>query len=142
LLLCRDISGLFYPFLDARKAHHSASHDDLSDEYERISRYYVSQLAYLAGRLDAMPEGDGTVLDHSCLIFLSNMWSGSKHDSTKLPLLQVGGLGGTLATGRVLDYVGRTDDDRRLCSLYLSIMQRMGVSVERFGDAERELAGI
>src|SRR5262245_32218754 len=52
LLLCRDISGLFYPFLDARKAHHSASHDDLSDEYERISRYYVSQLAYLASRLD------------------------------------------------------------------------------------------
>ena len=107
LLLCRDISGLFYPFLDVRKAHHSASHDDLSDEYERISRYYVSQLAYLAGRLDAMPEGDGTVLDHSCLIFLSNMWSGSKHDSTKLPLLQVGGLGGTLDTGRVLDYVDK-----------------------------------
>ena len=58
LLLCRDISGLFYPFLDVRKAHHSASHDDLSDEYERISRYYVSQLAYLAQRLDAMPEGE------------------------------------------------------------------------------------
>src|SRR5437773_9791746 len=71
LLLCRDISGLFYPFLDARKAHHSASHDDLSDEYERISRYYVSQLAYLATRLDSMSEGDGTVLDHSCLLYLS-----------------------------------------------------------------------
>ncbi|MCI0358758.1 MAG: DUF1552 domain-containing protein [Planctomycetaceae bacterium] len=142
LLLCRDISGLFYPFLDARKAHHSASHDDLSDEYERISRYYVSQLAYLAGRLDAMPEGDGTVLDHSCLVFLSNMWSGSKHDSTKLPLLQVGGLGNTLATGRVLDYVGQPDDDRKLCSLYLSIMQRMGVAADRFGDAESGLAGL
>ena len=142
LLLCRDISGLFYPFLDARKAHHSASHDDLSDEYERISRYYVSQLAYLAGRLDAMPEGDGTVLDHSCLVYMSNMWSGSKHDSTKLPLLQVGGLGGTIATGRVLDYVGRPDDDRKLCSLYLSIMDRMGVKADRFGDAEAGLAGL
>ncbi len=142
LLLCRDISGLFYPFLDARKAHHSASHDDLSDEYERISRYYVSQLAYLAGRLDAMPEGDGTVLDHSCLIFLSNMWSGSKHDSTKLPLLAVGSLGGTLATGRVLDYVGKPDDDRKLCSLHLAIMQRMGVQADRFGDAESGLAGL
>ena len=83
LLLCRDISGLFYPFLDVRTAHHSASHDDLSDDYERITRYYVSQLAYLASRLDAMPEGDGTVLDNSCLMFLSNMWSGSKHDSTQ-----------------------------------------------------------
>jgi len=142
LLLCRDISGLFYPFLDARKAHHSASHDDLSDEYERISRYYVSQLAYLAGRLDAMPEGDSTVLDHSCLLYLSNMWSGSKHDSTKLPLLMVGGLGGTIETGRVLDYLGKDDDDRKLCSLYLSIMDRMGVSQDRFGDAETRLAGL
>ena len=142
LLLCRDISGLFYPFLDARKAHHSASHDDLSDEYERISRYYVSQLAYLAGRLDAMPEGDGTVLDHSCLLFLSNMWSGSKHDSTKLPLVQVGGLGGTIETGRVLDYRDRPDEDRKLCSLYLRIMDGMLVQHDRFGDADTRLAGL
>jgi hypothetical protein len=142
LLLCRDISGLFYPFLDARKAHHSASHDDLSDEYERISRYYCSQLAYLATRLDAMPEGAGTVLDHSCLLFLSNMWSGSKHDSTKLPLVMIGGLGGTLETGRVLDYLGRSDDDRKLCSLYLSLMDRMGASLPKFGDAETRLAGL
>jgi len=140
LLLCRDISGLYYPFLDARKAHHSASHDDLSDEYERISRYYVSQLAYLAGQLDAMIEGDGTVLDHSCLLYLSNMWSGTKHDSTKLPVLQVGGLDGTIETGRVLNYLDKSDDDRKLCSLYLSIMDRMGVSLDRFGDAESQLA--
>jgi hypothetical protein len=142
LLLCRDISGLFYPFLDARRAHHSASHDDLSDEYERISRYYVSQLAYLATRLDAMPEGEGTVLDRSCLVFMSNMFSGSKHDSTKLPLVQVGGLGGTIETGRVLDYRDKGDDNRKLCSLYLSIMERMGAAQPRFGDAERGLAGL
>jgi hypothetical protein len=141
LLLCRDISGLFYPFLDARKAHHSASHDDLSDEYERISRYYVSQLAYLATRLDSMPEGEGTVLDHSCLVYMSNMWSGSKHDSTKLPLLQVGSLGGTIQTGRVLNYLDQGDDDRKLCSLYLTIMNRMGLAAQKFGDAEAPLTG-
>src|SRR5882724_8760235 len=56
LLLCRDLSGLFYPFLNVRLAHHPSSHDDLSDAYERITHYYVSQLAYLAGRLAAMPE--------------------------------------------------------------------------------------
>jgi hypothetical protein len=61
LVLCRDLSGLFYPFLDVRDAHHSASHNDRSDAYERISRYYVSNLAYLAGRLDSMAEGEGTV---------------------------------------------------------------------------------
>ncbi len=140
LLLCRDLSGLFYPFLDVRLAHHPASHDDLSDAYERVSHYYCGQLAYLATRLDAMPEGEGTVLDHSCLLFISNMWSGSQHDSTKVPVLLAGGLGGTLETGRVLDYSGKGDDDRKLCSLYLSLMDRMGVTLDRFGDSDTRLA--
>jgi hypothetical protein len=142
LLLCRDLSGLFYPFLDVRTAHHPASHDDQSDAYERVSRYYCSQLAYLAGRLDAMPEGEGTVLDNSCVMFISNMWSGSKHDSSKVPVILAGGLGGTLETGRVLDYAAQGDDNRKLCSLYLSIMDRMSVRLDRFGDAETGLAGL
>src|SRR5205814_2234840 len=142
LLLCRDLSGLFYPFLDVRTAHHPASHDDQSDAYERITRYYVSQLAYLAGRLAEMPEGEGKVLDNSCLLFLSNLWSGSRHDSGKVPLLLVGGLGGTLSTGRVLDYRDKGDDNRKLCSLYLLLMERMGVKLDRFGDAEIRLAGL
>jgi hypothetical protein len=142
LLLCRDLSGLFYPFLGVRTAHHPASHDDTSDAYERVSRYYVSQLAYLAGRLADMREGDSTVLDNSCLMFISNMWSGSRHDSTKVPVLLVGGLGGTLATGRALDYLGRGDDQRRLCGLYLSLLNRMGVPARQFGDATAPLAGL
>ncbi len=142
LLLCRDISGLFYPFLGVRAAHHSASHDDRSDAYERVTSYYVGQLAYLASRLDAMPEGDGTVLDHSCLLFTSSMWSGSRHDSGKLPVVLAGGLGGTLETGRALDYSDRDEGDRKLCGLYLSIMDRMGVEVDRFGDADARLAGL
>jgi hypothetical protein len=142
LLLNRDISGLFYPFLDVRSAHHSASHDDQSDAYERVSRYYCSQVAYLAARLDDMPEGEGTVLDGSCLLFTSSLWSGSKHDSTKVPLVTAGGLGGTLATGRVLDYSQKGDEGRKLCSLYLSIMDRMGVALDRFGDADARLADL
>ena len=142
LLLCRDISGLFYPFLGVRKAHHSASHSDHSEEWERVSRYYCSQLAYLAQRLQAMPEGSGSVLDHTCLMFVNNMWSGSKHDSTKVPLLTVGGLDGTLETGRVLDYRQSGDDNRKLCSLYLSLMHRLGVPAKQFGDATEPLAGL
>jgi hypothetical protein len=142
LLLCRDLSGLFYPFLDVRTAHHPTSHEDTSDAYERVTRYYVGQLAYLAGRLAEMPEGDGTVLDHSCLMFISNMWSGTKHDSTKVPVLLVGGMGGTLATGRVLDYTDRGDDNRKLCGLYLSLLNRMGVKADRFGDATAPLDGL
>jgi hypothetical protein len=142
LLLCRDLSGLFYPFLDVRTAHHPTSHDDGSDAYERVTRYYVGQLAYLARRLADMREGDSTVLDNSCLMFISNMWSGSRHDSSKVPLLLVGGLGGTLTTGRVLDYASRGNENRKLCSLYLSLMNRMGVRIDRFGDATVPLAGI
>jgi Protein of unknown function (DUF1552) len=142
LLIARDLSSLSYPFLDVRGDHHAASHDDLSDGYERISRFHVSQLAYLASRLDAMPEGDGTVLDHSCLLWLSNMWSGWKHDNMKLPVVLAGGLGGTLATGRALEYLYAGDDNRKLCSLYLSLMDRMGVTLERFGDADTRLRGL
>jgi hypothetical protein len=142
LLLCRDISGLFYPFLGVRNAHHSASHRDTSDDYEKVTRFYVSQFAYLASQLDKMVEADRTVLDNSCLLFINNMFSGSKHDSTKVPLLMAGGLGGNIETGRVLDYGGQSDEKRKLCSLYLSVAQRMGLPTTSFGDAETPLEGV
>jgi hypothetical protein len=141
LLLARDLSSLYYPFLDVREGHHSASHNDLSDGYERISRFHLSQLAYLAKRLDEMSEGNGTVLDNCCLMFLSNMWAGWKHDNMKVPVVTVGGLGGALQTGRALDYLNAGDDNRKLCSLYLGLMDRFGVKLDHFGDAEGRLAG-
>lgn len=141
LLLARDISGLTYPFLGVRTAHHPASHDDLSDDYEKITTFYVSQLAYLATKLNDMKEGDSTVLDNSFLMFLSNMWAGSKHDSSKLPVLTVGELGGAVKTGRSLDYLGKGDDNRKLCGLYLTLLAGMGVKADRFGDADKPLAG-
>ena len=55
-------------------------------------------------------------------MFINNFWSGSKHESTRVPVLLSGGLGGTLKTGRVLNYEDKGDDNRKLCSLYLSIM--------------------
>lgn len=139
LVLCRDLSGLFYPFLNVRDAHHSASHNDLSEAYERISRYYVGNLAYLAGRLDSMREGEGTVLDNTCLLYLSNMWSGERHDNTRLPVLTVGRLGGALEAGRVLDFSKAGDEHRKLCSLHLSLMDKLGVTLPRFGDADARL---
>jgi hypothetical protein len=142
LLLARDLSSLYYPFLDVREGHHGASHDDLSDGYERISRFHLSQMAYLAQKLDAMPEGEGTVLDNSCLMFLSNMWAGWKHDNMKMPVVTVGGLGGTLKTGRSIDYLYKGDENRKMCSLYLGIMDRMGVKMDAFGDATARLEGL
>src|SRR5215831_13107170 len=119
LLLARDLSAQYYPFLEVKEGHHAASHNNNSDGYERIARFHLSQLAYLAQKLDSMPEGEGTVLDHSCLMWLSNMWIGRTHNNTRLPLILAGGLGGTLQTGRTLNYVDAGDDNRKMCSLYL-----------------------
>src|SRR5579872_418225 len=139
LITARDLSSLYYPFLEVKAAHHGESHDNLSDGYERISRFHLSQLAYLATKLDSMPEGEGTVLDNSCLMWLSNLWIGRLHVNSRLPLVLAGGLGGTLETGRTLNYLKADDEERRLCSLYLSIMDRMGVKLDRFGDATERL---
>jgi hypothetical protein len=142
LLLARDLSALYYPFLDVNEGHHAASHNNNSDGYERITRFHLSQLAYLATKLDAMPEGDGTVLDNSCLMFLSSLWVGRTHNNSRLPVVLAGGLGGTLETGRSLDYVNAGDENRKMCSLYLGIMDRMGVKLDAFGDATTRLQNL
>jgi hypothetical protein len=142
LLLARDLGALYYPFLNVADGHHAASHANNTDGYERIARFHLSQLAYLAQRLDAMPEGDGTVLDHSCLMWLSSLWIGRKHDNTRLPVVLAGGLGGTLETGRSLDYVEAGDENRRMCGLFLSLMDRMGVKLDQFGDGVTRLRGL
>jgi hypothetical protein len=139
LIISRDLSAMYYPFLQVKDGHHAASHNNNSDDYERIARFHVSQFAYLASRLNSMKEGDGTVLDHSCLMFLSNLWIGRKHDNMRLPLVLAGGLGGTLETGRTLNYVDAGDENRKMCSLYLSLMDRFEIQLEQFGDARARL---
>ncbi len=140
LIISRDLSAMIYPFLGVKDGHHAASHDNNSDAYERIARFHVDQYAYLASKLDSMKEGEGTVLDNSCLMFLSNLWIGRKHDNFRLPLVLAGGLGGTLETGRSLNYLQAGEDDRKMCSLYLSLMDRFGVKLDQFGDARTRLA--
>jgi hypothetical protein len=142
LLLARDLGALYYPFLGVSDGHHSASHANNTDGYERIAQFHLSQLAYLAARLDQMPEGDGTVLDNSCLLWLSSLWIGRKHDNSRLPLVLAGGLGGTLKTGRTLNYVNAGNENRRMSSLFLSIMDRMGVRMDQFGDGVTRLQGL
>jgi hypothetical protein len=139
LIISRDLSAMYYPFLDVKEGHHSASHNNNSDGYERIAHFHVSQFAYLASKLDSIKEGDGTLLDNTCLMFLSNMWIGRKHDNFRLPLVLAGGLGGTLETGRTLDYLDASEDNRKMCSLYLSLMDRFGIRLEQFGDSRTRL---
>jgi hypothetical protein len=139
LLISRDLSAMYYPFLNVKEGHHAASHNNASDGYERIARFHVEQFAYLASKLDSMKEGTGTVLDNTCLMFLSNLWIGRKHDNTRLPLVLAGGLGGTLKTGRTLNCLNDGEDNRKMCSLYLSLMDRFGVRLDQFGDAQTRL---
>jgi hypothetical protein len=142
LLISRDLSAMTYPFLAVRQAHHGASHENNNDEYERITRWHVEQYAYLASKLDSMPEGNGTVLDNTCLMFHSNLWVGRTHNNSRLPMVLAGGLGGTLQTGRTLDFTKCADEERKACSLYLSLMDRVGLKLDRFGDADTRLQGL
>ena len=139
LIISRDLSAMYYPFLEVKEGHHAASHANNNDGYERIARFHVSQFAYLATKLDSMKEGNGTVLDNTCLMFLSNLWIGRKHDNFRLPLVLAGGLGGTLETGRALNYLKESEEKRKMCSLYLSLMDRFGVKLDQFGDATTRL---
>jgi hypothetical protein len=140
LLLSRDLSGQTYQFLNIRDAHHNLSHSNTELPYQSIVKFHVEQYAYLLGKLDKMQEGDRTVLDNSCIMFVSEHWDA--HNGTKVPVALAGGLGGTLKTGRSLDYLNAGDNKRKLCSLYLSIMDRMGLELKEFGDSKERLAGI
>ncbi len=140
LLLSRDLSGMVYPFLGIRDDHHSYSHANTGPEYQAIVKCHVEQYAYLLQKLSRMPEGEGTVLDNSCILFVSEHWNA--HNGQQVPLVLAGGLGGTLATGRTLDYLKAGNDKRKLCSLYLAIMDRMGLELPAFGDARERLSGV
>jgi hypothetical protein len=140
LLLARDISGHTYPFVSSRSAHHQISHSCNGADFQKIVKFHVEHYAYLLRKLDSLREGERTVLDNSCLVFVSEHWG--THDSGQVPLLLAGGLGGTLRTGRTLNYRKSGDNNRMLCSLYLSIMDRMGLERPSFGDATTRLAGL
>ena len=136
LLLTNNLSGQVYPFLGLRNDHHSFSHAWQGQDYAKITRFWVDQYAYLLKRLDSMQEGDSTVLDNSCIMMANEQWTA--HNAPKVPLLLSGGLGGDLTTGRSLDY--EQSDNRKMCSLYLALMQRMGHQMEEFGNSTSHLA--
>ncbi|MFO0877287.1 MAG: DUF1552 domain-containing protein [Gemmataceae bacterium] len=140
LLLSRDLSGQVYPFLGIRDDHHSYSHANTGPAYQAIVKCHVEQYAYLLDKLAKMPEGEGSVLDNSCIMFVSEHWDA--HNGTRVPLLLTGSLGGALETGRTLDYLAAGNDRRKLCSLYLGLMDRMGLKLPAFGDARERLAGL
>ena len=103
---------------------------------------HVKKDADVVDRLAKMKEWNSIVRDNSCLMFLSSLFVGRTHDNNRLPVLLAGGLGGSLQTGRSLNYLGRPAENRQMCSLYLSPMDRMGVQVDHFDDAASRRAGL
>jgi hypothetical protein len=81
-------------------------------------------------------------LDNSMLLLCSNLFDGDAHSADQMPMLLAGRGGGTLKPGRVLDYLDKGEDNRRACSLYLSLMDMMGVKLERFGDTDKRLVDL
>lgn len=139
LKLNNDHSSLRFPHLGVDyMIHHLLSHSDTAD-WLKVNQFFVEQLAYIARRLDAIDEGGRSALDNSMILFLSSMLTGN-HDANQLPVVMLGGGGGKIQGGRVLDY--KDKPDRQMCRLYLSIMDKMGVRPDKFGDATQPLAEV
>ncbi|MCA9181919.1 MAG: DUF1552 domain-containing protein [Planctomycetales bacterium] len=136
LKLNNDHGTLRFPHLGVDyMIHHLLSHSD-GDDWLKVNQFFLDQLAYIARRMDSIQEGEGSLLDHSMLMLCSSMLNGN-HDATRLPVVMLGGSATGIRGGQVLDYSGQTD--RQMCRLYLSMMQRMGVKLDQFGDASSPL---
>tara|TARA_R110002111_G_C6008015_1_gene374369 strand:- start:5151 stop:6455 length:1305 start_codon:yes stop_codon:yes gene_type:complete len=139
LKLNNDHSSLRFPNLGVDyMIHHLLSHQE-SDDWLKVNQFFLEQLAYVARKLDAIQEGSRTALDNSMIMYCSSMLTGG-HDATKLPVVILGGGGGKLQTGRVLDYLDKPN--RKMCSLYLSLMDKYGLHLDQFGDSTERLAEI
>ena len=96
-------------------------------------------MAYIADKLDAIQEGERTALDNSLIMICSSMIVGS-HDNSQLPVAIVGRAGGQLKTGRTLNYLEKPN--RKMASLFMSMMDKVGVHVDEFGDSKERLAEV
>jgi hypothetical protein len=146
VMLNNDLSQMNFRFVEGVQGalHLDLTHNgraaDKEAMYLKTNQYHIAQFAYLTERMKQIKEGETTLLDNSILMMASSLFDGDLHGADQLPILLTGKGGGTLATGRILDYLGRPDAERRACSLHLSLMDRMGVTPERFGDSTTRLA--
>lgn len=142
LMFANDVSGKNFSALipGVHGGHHELSHhQDKAEKYEayaKINRWHSEQLAYLLDRLAAIREGERSLLDHSMILFGSSFSDGNRHDPNNLPILLAGRAGGTIESGRHLASPKGTP----LCNLYVSMLERMGTPVERFGDSTAAMA--
>jgi hypothetical protein len=121
------------------EAHHGLTHHsgdpEKIEKVTRINCYHLQQFVGLLEKLKATPDGDGTLLDHSMIVYGSGLSDGNRHDHHNLPLLLAGRGGGTLKPGRMVKYPEETP----ITNLYVAMLDRMGVPVEKLGDSTGRL---
>ena len=131
-----------YRFLGVPEGHHDLSHHggdaEKQAKVEKINTYHVEQFAYFLAKLKAMPEGAGTVLDQSMIVYGSGISDGDRHNHDDLPILVAGRGGGALATGRHLMFPANTP----LNNLYLTMLAKVGVPPAKLGDSTGFLTGL
>ncbi|MGN6133799.1 MAG: DUF1552 domain-containing protein [Aureliella sp.] len=122
--------------------HHDLSHHGENPEklekLSKINRFHIQQLSYLLQKMKAIPEGEGTLLDHSMVMFGSGLSDGNRHNHDNLPILLAGSAGGSIQTGRHVRY----DLETPVCNLFLSMLDRMGAEVPFIGDSTGRLPGL
>ena len=136
------VSGRNFSFLDGVNAgHHDVSHHQNDKnklrQYEIISRWHVSQYAYLLGKLAGMKEGDGSVLDNSMILYGSGLRDGNSHNPHNLPIVVAGNAGGRFETGKHVSY----GKDTPIANLYVSMLRAFGCKTDRFADSTGGLNG-
>jgi hypothetical protein len=136
------VNALRFTFMGLRDneghalSHAGDSHADRQDEWERMLTWYAEQFAYLLDRLAAVPEGDGTLLDNTLVVWGMEISRGNTHDLNDIPFVLAGGAGGRLKGGRYLRYDGKPHND-----LLVGILNLLGVPDATFGDVSYTSGG-
>jgi len=143
-MMNNDLSGMNFSLPGVNGGIHELSHhaNDPArlDRYQRVNQHHMELWSEALQKMAATNEGERSLLDNSMIMFCSSLWDGNAHDSRQLPILLAGGGGGTIRGGRMLDY--SAEENRRLCRLHIALMDRMGVKVHHFGDAENALTDL
>ena len=139
-MMAREVSYRTFPMLGISEGFHPSSHHQNNPErlenLTKINTYHVSLVAHMLNRLKATPDGDGTLLDHTLLLYGSGMSNSNIHNHSPLPVFVAGGAAGQMQGGRHLKY----PDDTPMANLLLSILHKAGVPEEKVGDSTGPLA--
>ena len=139
-----ELSGRTYPEIDVPDAHHPLSHHrnvpEALTKLTKINTYHLTLFASFVEKLRSTPDGDGSLLDHMVLMYGAGMSDSNSHSPYNLPIVLLGGGAGQLAGGRHLVYSDR--DRTPLANLHVTLLDKLGVPVERMGDSTGPLANL